>query len=384
MSLFSSFLSPRPPRCLYKTPHLTHSFTHQPHFHMYSLPVAAAAILASTSLVAGHGQINRVQHGGASNTGPNIYYSGDSANSKTATRMMYKASSPSYVLFDSFTDNSKMSCEGSSKSPAPNTISVAAGEEIDIYWEGATSELKGKAGTGSLTAYNPWVHAMGFVFDYITSCNGDCSTFDATNAGWTKIAHGGIDTSKSISSELRATMKGKPEEYFPTSGPGLWAMAKLVENGSKWSIKIPSSLKSGQYMIRHELAAVHNPKTGDPTTGPQLYITCIQLDVTNGGDMSLPTGTQAKSLYRPDGAFANINVYSDSFNPASVEIPGPAVWDGVSSSVDDRSKRMPRSSSTPSSSTNSKPCRHNTTKSKRTPKRSHNEPLRRAQQNHLS
>ncbi|KAJ7736871.1 glycosyl hydrolase family 61-domain-containing protein [Mycena metata] len=343
---------------------------------MYSL---VAAILASTSLVAGHGQVNRVQHGGSSNTGPNIYYSGDSANSKTATRIMYKASSPSYVLFNSFTDNSKMSCEGSSRSPAPNTISVMAGDEIDIYWEGATSELKGKAGTGSLTAYNPWVHAMGFVFDYITSCNGDCSTFDATNADWTKIAHGGIDTSKSISSELRATMKGKPEEYFPTSGPGLWAMAKLVENGSKWSIKIPIGLKSGQYMIRHELAAMHNPKTSDPTTGPQLYITCIQLDVTNGGDLSLPMGTQAKSLYKPDGAFANINVYSDSFDPASVEIPGPVVWDGVSSSANQRSKRMARSGST-----KSKPCRSNTTKSKRTPKRSHNEPLRRTQQSHLS
>jgi hypothetical protein len=68
---------------------------------------------------------------------------------------------------------------------------------------------------------------MGFVFDYITSCNEDCTTFDATNAGWTKLAHAGIDTSKTISNELRATMKGKPEQYFPTSGQGLWAMAKL-------------------------------------------------------------------------------------------------------------------------------------------------------------
>ncbi|KAJ7188875.1 glycosyl hydrolase family 61-domain-containing protein [Mycena filopes] len=337
---------------------------------MFSLPVVAV-ILASTSLVVGHGQVNRVQHGSAYNTGPNIYYSGDSANSKTATRVMYKASNPSYVLYDSFGDNTKMSCEGSAKSPAPQSISVAAGESIDVYWQGATSELKGKAGTGALTAYNPWVHAMGFVFDYITSCNGDCSTFDATNAGWTKIAHGGIDTSKSISSELRATMKGKPEEYFPTSGPGLWAMAQLgmyislpLENGSKWSIKIPSSLKSGQYMIRHELAAMHNPKTSNPTTGPQLYIACIQLDVTNGGDVSLPAGTQAKSLYKPDGAFANINVYSDSFNPANVEIPGPAVWDGVSSTDDGKKSKRATNSS------DSKPCRKRS-------KRSHNDSLRR-------
>ncbi|KAJ7125273.1 glycosyl hydrolase family 61-domain-containing protein [Mycena epipterygia] len=368
--------------------------------HSFSL---AAAILASTSLVAGHGQVNRVTSGSASNSGPNQYYAGDSKNSKTATRVMYKASSPSYVLFGGFTDNSQMSCEGSSKAPAPQTISVAAGDEIEVYWEGATSELKGKAGTGSLTAYNPWVHAMGFVFDYITSCNGDCTAFDATNAGWTKIAHAGIDTSQTISSQLRETMKNKPEQYYPTSGSGLWAMAKLVQNGSKWSIKIPSSLKSGQYMIRHELAAVHNPKNSDPTTGPQLYIACIQLDVTNGGDASLPAGTQAKSLYRPDGAFANINVLSDSFNPANIAIPGPDIWDGVSSSSSNTGDKeaspteaaasstkttaatAQTRTTTASSSATATACRKRRRGTKRSkPQRSHNEPLRRMHENRLS
>jgi hypothetical protein len=31
---------------------------------------------------------------------------------------------------------------------------------VQIFWEGATSEL---VGVGGLTAYNPWVHAMGCV-----------------------------------------------------------------------------------------------------------------------------------------------------------------------------------------------------------------------------
>jgi len=375
---------------------------------MYSVSLIAA-ILASTSLVAGHGQVNRVTHGGTTNTGPNIYFSGDAANSKTATRVMYKASSPAYVLFGGFTDNSQMSCEGSASNPAPQTISVNAGDEIDIFWEGATGELKGKPGTGSLTAYNPWVHAMGFVFDYITSCKGDCNTFDATNAGWTKLAHAGMDMSQSISSDLRATMKGKPEPYHPSSGPGLWAMAKLVQNGSKWTVKVPSSLQSGQYMIRHELAAVHNPKNSDPTTGPQLYIACIQLDVKNGGSTSLPAGTQAKSLYSPNGDFANINVNSPSFDPSKVTIPGPPVWDGVSSSSSSNGSgdnRNPYSSThagttsgkaaattkaasptTSSSGTAATPaktcsrCRRGVTKRA---KRAHNEPLRRMIQNRLS
>ncbi|KAJ7496748.1 glycoside hydrolase family 61 protein [Mycena latifolia] len=403
---------------------------------MHSLSLAAA-VLASISLVRGHGQVNRVTTGSTSNAGPNVryilcplqYYTGDSKNSKTAIRVMYKASSPAYVLPNGFTDNSQMSCEGSAKSPAPQTISVAAGDEIDVFWEGATSELKGQPGTGSLTAYNPWVHAMGFVIDYITSCNGDCTTFDATNAGWTKIAHAGMDTSQTISSALRTTMKNKPEQYYPTSGTGLWAMAKLVQNGSKWSIKIPSSLKSGQYIVRHELSAVHNPKTSNPTTGPQLCketshltlqcthpksdIACIQLDVTNGGSATLPAGTQAKSLYKPDGDFANINVLSSSFKASDISIPGPDIWDGVSSSSSNtgdkaettkatstkaatttkptteaaattkKAATTTTSTSGAAATTSSRQCRQRRGVTTRA-KRAHNAPLRRMHQNRLS
>lgn len=246
---------------------------------------------------------------------------------------MYKSSSPAFVLPSGFTDNNQMSCEGSARSPAPHTLSVAAGDEIDVFWEGATSELRGKPGAGALSAYNPWVHAMGFVIDYLTPCNGPCTSFDATDAGWTKIAHAGMDARASVSDALRGTMQGKPEPYYPARGPGLWAMAKLVQNGSKWSIKIPAALKSGQYLLRHELSAVHNPRTSNPTTGPQLYIACIQLDVTGGGQAALPKGTQARSLYDPNGAFANINVLSGAFDPARVQIPGPPVWDGASASA---------------------------------------------------
>lgn len=81
-------------------------------------------LLGLVPLVKGHGQINRVVANSVSNTGPNvcllapkiktvinlhslqIYYSADSINSKTVTRVMYKASGPSYVLPSGFSDNS--------------------------------------------------------------------------------------------------------------------------------------------------------------------------------------------------------------------------------------------------------------------------------------
>jgi hypothetical protein len=66
----------------------------------------------------------------------------------------------------------------------------------------------------------------------------------------------GLDTSKQISDSLRTAMKNKPEPYF---GSGTWGLAKLIQDGSKWTINIPKDLQPGNYMIRNELAAVHSP-----------------------------------------------------------------------------------------------------------------------------
>ncbi|KAF5335885.1 hypothetical protein D9758_017546 [Tetrapyrgos nigripes] len=250
---------------------------------------------------------------GVWNDGPNIYYDGDSVNSATATRKMYQASSLAYLNYWDFSDNNKMACE--SADPAPSSISITAGSELTIYWEGAMSELLNKAGTGDTDGTNPWVHAMGPVTDYITSCNGACSSFtadDAGNAGWTKLATWGLDTSQSISDDLRETMAGKPEEYYPTAdqGKGLWGIAKLVEDSSSWTVSIPKGLQSGEYLVRHELAAVYSPKSSGG--GPQLYVACIQINIQDGGEDQLPQGTPAGSLYETDGFLANYDVYTDS------------------------------------------------------------------------
>ncbi|KAJ7360957.1 hypothetical protein DFH08DRAFT_800368 [Mycena albidolilacea] len=109
-------------------------------------------------------------------------------------------------------------------------------------------------------------------------------------------------------------MKGKPKQYYPTScsGPGLWAMAKLVRDGSKWNSLRRSKPDSTSSDSNWPLSTI--PRTSrhpysnlimnlldvlyysNPTTGPQLYIACIQIDVRKGGNASLPAGTQAKSV----------------------------------------------------------------------------------------
>jgi cellulase len=101
-------------------------------------------------------------------------------------------------------------------------------------------------------------------------------------------------------------------------------MAKLLQAGSTWNISIPAQLRPGQYILRSELAAIHNPQGSNPTSGPQMYITCVQLNVTGAGTQGLPMGTKAGALYDPKSAFAAYNVYVDKGR--TFKVPGPSVW----------------------------------------------------------
>lgn len=80
---------------------------------------------------------------------------------------------------------------------------------------------------------------MGPVTTYMASCNGDCASFDASNAKWFKIDAAGYSNGK-------------------------WAATKLIENGAKWTSTIPSELKAGEYVS----AVLLYPRTSSLTTSP--------------------------------------------------------------------------------------------------------------------
>ena len=64
---------------------------------------------------------------------------------------------------------------------------------------------------------------MGPVSTYMTSCDGDCTKFDASNAKWFKVDSSGYTNGK-------------------------WAATQLIDNGDKWTSTIPSELKAGEYV----------------------------------------------------------------------------------------------------------------------------------------
>ncbi|KAL0570365.1 hypothetical protein V5O48_011595 [Marasmius crinis-equi] len=291
-----------------------------------------------SSPVQAHGQTKGIKIGNNYFDAPNIYFDGDSKNANTPIRKGYQASSPSYLLPPDFGNSNKMACEEAAA--APGVADANAGDSVTWFWEGATGELTDAFGAGS------WVHAMGPIYTYIGSCNGDCKSVNAADIDWVKIQEDGLDGGD-IEDKLRSAMAAKPEPYRTS---GVWAMAKLVESGSTYTHTIPNGLKSGQYILRSEMVAVHNPLNGDPTSGPQNYVACAQINIKNGGDVSLPAGTKAGSLYASDGYLAKYSVFD---SPTSFNGDGPALWDGASSGSNNNNNQGSSDNSNQGSTDNS-------------------------------
>jgi len=172
---------------------------------------------------------------------------------------------------------------------------------------GAASQLTANVAAGSkVTGYwNVWPHSIGPVLVWMAKCPGACSAFDGSGAVWFKINQGGLESG--------------------TLSTGHWAMADLQANNNSWATTIPSTLPAGNYLLRHELLAIHT------SNAPQWYPECAQITVTGGGSQA-PTSAFLASIpgvYSMSDPNVDIDIYSNA-NAAvtNYTIPGPAVWTG--------------------------------------------------------
>ncbi|CAH0048618.1 unnamed protein product [Clonostachys solani] len=142
----------------------------------------------------------------------------------------------------------------------------------------------------------------------------DIFTDSAAGAGWFKIWEDGYnaDTKK-------------------------WCTETLNDNDGFLSVKLPSALPSGYYLIRPELIALHAATQGDP----QFYHGCAQVFVENGpaGDLSIPDEYSVSIPGYVDAKHPGLtfNLY-DGTSPTTYQIPGPKVYYPESSSSNDVSK----------------------------------------------
>lgn len=137
-----------------------------------------------------------------------------------------------------------------------------------------------------------WTHAQGPVIVWMYKCEGEFSSCDGSGDGWFKIDEAGFE--------------GDGETVFLDSeNPSGWGIAELVGGNKQWTSTIPD-LAPGNYLIRHELIALHQ------ANAPQFYAECAQIALGGSG-----TGV-------PDGEYVtSIPGYcSDSDPNISVSLPG--------------------------------------------------------------
>lgn len=136
------------------------------------------------------------------------------------------------------------------------------------------------------------------MIDYIAACpNNDCSTVDKTALKFAKLDQVGL-------------------HHGPS--PGVWGEDDLVANNNSWVITVPSSLKAGAYVLRHEMIALHGARSDN---GAQNYPQCVNIMVSGGGSKT-PSGASATTFYKRTDPGVLIDIYN---NLNSYTVPGPAV-----------------------------------------------------------
>jgi hypothetical protein len=178
--------------------------------------------------------------------------------------------------------------------PGKLSLTVAAGESIGLQW---TTWPEGHHGN---------------MANYLANCNGECQMVDKTKLKFNKINEEGL-----IHPNLSIPI-GKQIDGTTT---GYWAGDKVIDNGNRVDFKVPVWLKAGNYVLRHELMALHNAMA--PGSGIQHIPQCINLIVTGGGNDGLDTGVLGTDLYRADQPGVVVNIFA---NPGTYTVPGPPVY----------------------------------------------------------
>ncbi|KAH7053154.1 putative endo-beta-1,4-glucanase D [Macrophomina phaseolina] len=179
-----------------------------------------------------------------------------------------------------------MTCNVNGATAAAKTLSVKSGDKFTFEWHhnnrDASDDIIASSHKGPILVYMAPTEK------------------GSAGSGWVKIAEEGY-------------------------ADGKWAVDNLIANKGKHSVTIPD-VPAGKYLLRPEIIALHE---GNREGGAQLYMECVQIEVTSDGANALPEGVSIPGAYTATDDGILFDIYS-SFT--SYPIPGPAVWDGASSS----------------------------------------------------
>ncbi|KAG8949777.1 hypothetical protein FRC04_008317 [Tulasnella sp. 424] len=205
-------------------------------------------------------------------------------------------------VLDVTSDN--LSCgQGAANLQAPLSADAKPGSQIDFSWA-----------SGETTV--PWPHNVGPMMTYLAKCTGDCASFSSLDAKWVKIDEAGREGNQ-------------PE--------GDWIQATTVHVNKSYSMKLPADLPAGNYLMRHEIIALHNAQSQGLA---EFYPSCTQLTVSGGSaKANFPSNTVSfPGAYSATDPGILINVYNPTTE--AYPFPGPSLAftsDSTSSTGDNTS-----------------------------------------------
>ena len=254
---------------------------------MPSTTRTAASALAGAVLASAHGFVSNVVINGVNYQGYEVNNFPYQANPPTVIGWSSTATDLGFVAPDAF-GSPDIICHRDSTN-AQGIAEIAAGDSIFLQW-------------------NTWPDShKGPVIDYLAPCgSAGCGAVDKTTLEFFKISEAGL--------------------VDGSGAPGVYAADELVDNSFGWMTKIPEDIAPGDYVLRHEIIALHS---GGDANGAQNYPQCFNLRITGSGSSS-PSGTVGTSLYKADDAGILFNIYTplDDY-----PIPGPALIAGAEAPV---------------------------------------------------
>ncbi|KAI0474932.1 glycoside hydrolase [Xylariaceae sp. FL0804] len=153
-----------------------------------------------------------------------------------------------------------------------------------------TATVAMTAGEAFTFTLNQAVYHQGPISLYMSEAPGNVSDYDGSG-DWFNIHNWGPDFS---------------------SGTATWDMA------DSYSYTIPKCVKNGQYLLRIQSLAIHNPW---PAGVPQFYIACAQVDVTGGDGTADPQTALIPGFVKQTDPGYTVNIYDNFHN---YTVPGPA------------------------------------------------------------
>ncbi|KAJ5550286.1 hypothetical protein N7535_001772 [Penicillium sp. DV-2018c] len=236
-----------------------------------------------STIVAAHGHISNVVINGVSYAGWDIGSFPYMSSPPTVIAWGTPNTSNGFITPDEYGD-SDIICHQDATNAKGHAV-VAAGDQVFLQW----------------TPEWPSSH-HGPVVTYLANCGTSCETVDKTKLEFFKIDGVGL--------------------IDDSTPPGTWADDELIAQGSGWMVKIPPSIAPGNYVMRHELIALHSAGSAG---GAQNYPQCFNLQITGSGT-DKPAGVLGTSLYKSTDPGILIDIYQSL---STYIVPGPTLYSGA-------------------------------------------------------